>query len=82
MRSIEHGTLIDAETADFVAQKGAYVVPTMAVIFALLKDGTEMGMSEESRRKLLMVRDYALKGLEIMKKAGVSMGFGTDLLGD
>lgn len=82
VRSIEHGTLIDAETADFVAEKGAYVVPTMAVIFALLKDGTEMGMPEESRRKLLMVRDYAVKGLEIMKKAGVSMGFGTDLLGD
>lgn len=82
VRSIEHGTLIDAETAAFVAEKGAYVVPTMAVIFALLKDGTEMGMPEESRRKLLMVRDHALKGLEIMKKAGVCMGFGTDLLGD
>ena len=82
VRSIEHGTLIDSETADFVAEKRAYVVPTMAVIFALLKDGTEMGMPEESRRKLLMVRDYAVKGLEIMKKAGVSMGFGTDLLGD
>lgn len=82
VRSIEHGTLIDAETADFVAEKGAYVVPTMAVIFALLEDGTEMGMPEESRRKLLMVRDHALKGLEIMKRAGVSMGFGTDLLGD
>src|SRR6185312_522443 len=26
--------------------------------------------------------EHALKGLEIMKRAGVKMGFGTDLLGD
>ena len=35
-----------------------------------------------SRRKLIKVHDYALKGLEIMKRAGVKMGFGTDLLGE
>ena len=27
VRSIEHGTLIDDETARFVASKGAYIVP-------------------------------------------------------
>src|SRR3546814_12793138 len=35
VRVIEHGTLIDAETAAFVAGKGAYVVPTLAILFAL-----------------------------------------------
>jgi len=81
VRSIEHGTLIDEDTAAFVAQKGAYVVPTMAVIFALMEDGPQMGMPEVSRQKLLKVHEYALRGLEIMKRAGVKMGFGTDLIG-
>jgi imidazolonepropionase-like amidohydrolase len=82
VRSIEHGTMIDERTAAFVAEKGAYVVPTMAVIFALLEDGTSMGMPEGSRQKLLKVQGYALEGLEIMKRAGVKMGFGTDLVGE
>ena len=82
VRSIEHGTMIDEETAAFVAERGAYVVPTMAVLFALLDDGTQLGMSEVSRQKLLKVHEHALEGLEIMKRAGVKMGFGTDLLGN
>lgn len=82
VRSIEHGTLIDEETAAFVAQRGAYIVPTMAVVYALKEDGTRMGMPEVSRKKMLKVYDGALKGLEVMKRAGVKMGFGTDLLGE
>jgi len=82
VRSIEHGTMIDEETAAFVAKKGAYVVPTMAVLFALMEDGPQKGVPEVSMKKLLKVHEYALKGLEIMKRAGVKMGFGTDLLGD
>lgn len=82
VRCIEHGTLIDERTANYVVEKGAYVVPTMAVMFALLEDGARIGMSEVSREKLLKVRDYALKGIEIMKRAGVKMGFGTDLIGE
>src|SRR5690606_14035057 len=35
VRCIEHGTLISDETAAFVAERGAFVVPTMAIIFAL-----------------------------------------------
>jgi imidazolonepropionase-like amidohydrolase len=81
VRSIEHGTLIDEATAAFVAQKGAYVVPTMAVIFALADDGPQMGLLDASIRKLRMISDRALEGLQIMKRAGVKMGFGTDLLG-
>src|SRR5215469_3685702 len=82
VRSIEHGTLIDEDTAKFVASKGAFVVPTMAVIFALLEDGPKMGMPEVSRQKVVKIHEHALRSLEIMKRAGVKTGFGTDLLGD
>jgi imidazolonepropionase-like amidohydrolase len=36
VRSIEHATLIDLATAEYVAEKGAFTVPTMAVIVALV----------------------------------------------
>ena len=82
VRSIEHGTLIDAATAQFVADRGAFVVPTISVIYALVEDGERMGIPEVSRRKLVRVHEHALRGLEIMKRAGIKMGFGTDLLGE
>lgn len=81
VRSIEHGTLIDVETAALVADKQAYVVPTFAVMFAFKDNGRELGLSEDSYNKLLRVEERAMQGLEIMKRAGVKMGFGTDLIG-
>lgn len=81
VRTIEHGTLIDETTAQFVASVGAYVVPTMATIFALKDLGRGLGLTEDSYQKLLMVAECATSGLSIMKKAGVKMGFGTDLVG-
>jgi len=82
VRSIEHGTLIDDETAAVVAARSAYIVPTVAVIFALADDGPAMGLRMESQRKLERLQEASLNGLETMKRAGVRMGFGTDLLGD
>jgi imidazolonepropionase-like amidohydrolase len=53
----------------------------MAVIFALMDDGPQMGLLDASVKKLQKIHERALEGLQIMKRAGVKMGFGTDLLG-
>lgn len=82
VRCIEHGTLIDDETAAFVAERGAFIVPTMAIIFALRELGPSMGFPPESQAKLDEVFDEALAGMDRMRKAGVKIGFGTDLLGE
>jgi imidazolonepropionase-like amidohydrolase len=81
VRSIEHGTLIDDETARFVAAKGAYIVPTMATIFALIELGRALGFPAESQEKMKVAHEGALAGLERMRQAKVKVGFGTDLLG-
>ena len=81
VRSIEHATLIDLPTAEYVAERGSFAVPTMAVIIALVEKGAELGFPPVSLEKLRRVADSALTSLEIMKRAGVKMGFGTDLLG-
>ena len=82
VRSVEHATMIDEETAAFVARRGAFAVPTMAIIFGLLEEGEKLGFPPANMEKLRMISDHALSGLEIMRTAGVKMGFGTDLLGD
>jgi len=81
VRSIEHCTLVDDETAALMAERGAFAVPTMAVIFALLEEGEKLGFPPVSMEKLRRISDHALSGLTILKRAGVKMGLGTDLLG-
>jgi imidazolonepropionase-like amidohydrolase len=82
VRCIEHGTLIDDETSRFVATKGAYIVPTMVIIFALIELGKKFGFPPQSQEKAEFAFKQALVGMESMRKAGVKIGFGTDLLGE
>jgi imidazolonepropionase-like amidohydrolase len=81
VRGIEHGTLIDDETAEFVATTDSFIVPTMVVIFALMELGRELGFPAVSQRKVVVAYEAALKGLDSMRRAGVKVAFGTDLLG-
>jgi imidazolonepropionase-like amidohydrolase len=81
VRSIEHGTLIDDDTARFVAERGAYIVPTMVVLFVLVEMGRELGFPAVSQDKAEYAQKNALAGLDKMRRAGVKIGYGTDLLG-
>jgi imidazolonepropionase-like amidohydrolase len=82
VRTIEHGNLIDTETADLMATRGAYLVPTLSTYFALAKHGKELGFPAESLAKLNGVLDVGARSLEIARDAGVKMALGTDLLGE
>jgi imidazolonepropionase-like amidohydrolase len=81
VRSIEHGTLIDADTAAFVAERGAFIVPTMSVIAALVEMGRQLGFPAQSQEKVEIVWKQAISGMDLMRRAGVKVCFGTDLLG-
>lgn len=82
VRSIEHGTLIDADTAAFVAERGAYIVPTMIVIEQLVEMGRAMGFAPQSQEKAEYAWKSAIAGMDLMRTAGVKVCFGTDLLGN
>jgi imidazolonepropionase-like amidohydrolase len=82
VRCIEHGTLIDEDTARFVVDQGAYIVPTIVTLHALVEHGDKLNLPSEQLRKANYVVERAMAGLEIMRRAGVKVGFGTDLLGD
>jgi imidazolonepropionase-like amidohydrolase len=82
VRTIEHGNLIDRATAELMARRGAYLVPTLVTYYALDELGRKLGFPEVSQRKVRDVLDAGLASLEIARAAGVPVGFGTDLLGE
>ena len=78
---IEHGNLIGDETILRVAREGAVVVPTNITYDVLAKRGAEFGLPPESVAKIDDVREAGLERLVKMHDAGVTMGYGSDLLG-
>jgi imidazolonepropionase-like amidohydrolase len=81
VRCIEHATLIDDDTAAFVAARGAYVVPTMTILHSLVEMGRQLGFPPQSQEKAEYAWAQGLTGLDKMRKAGVKLVYGTDLLG-
>lgn len=81
VRTIEHGNLIDERVARLMVETGAYVVPTLVTYEALASEGAKYGLPPDSVEKIATVHSAGLESLEIFKRVGVKMGFGTDLLG-
>ena len=80
VRSIEHGNLMDAETAEMMAEKGAYYVPTLTVYDVLAKEGRG-GLDGYTLEKLETVRHKGQRALELAYRAGVKIGSGSDIVG-
>jgi len=81
VRTIEHGNLVDAETAALMAEKGAYMIPTLVTYEALASEGESLGLPPESVAKIETVRATGKAALRLLQDAGVKMGLGSDLLG-
>jgi imidazolonepropionase-like amidohydrolase len=81
VRSIEHGNLLDADTATVMASAGAYLVPTLVTYDAMERRGAQLGLAAVSQQKNREVLDAGRKAIELARAAGVPVGFGTDLMG-
>jgi imidazolonepropionase-like amidohydrolase len=81
VRTIEHGNLIDARSARLLASKGGYMIANLVTYFIMKERAASLGMTADMLAKNDLVLDGALKSLEICKKAGVKVGYGSDLLG-
>ncbi len=82
VRTIEHGNLLDQQTAELMAEHGAYLVPTLIAYDAMGRRGPGLGVSAVSERKNREVLKAGLSSIEIARRAGVRIGLGTDLVGD
>jgi imidazolonepropionase-like amidohydrolase len=82
VRSIEHGNLLDSPTAELMADRGAVLVPTLATYDAMGRWGVEIGMNPVSLAKNAEVLEHGRRAIELARAAGVTVGFGTDLMGE
>lgn len=81
VRTIEHGNLIDDASARLMADKGMFLVANLVTYYAMRERASALGMPPEMLEKNDLVIDGGLRSLEICKRAGVPVAYGTDLLG-
>jgi imidazolonepropionase-like amidohydrolase len=79
VKGIEHGNLIDEETAQLLAEKGVFLTPTLITYAMMAK--FEHFLPPASAKKNQEVLEKGLQAIKIASDAGVTMCFGTDLLG-
>jgi imidazolonepropionase-like amidohydrolase len=82
VHSLEHCNLITPETAALAAAKGAVAVPTLVTFDKLASEGVSLGFPPDSIAKVEKVRVAGMDSLAIMRKAGLPMVYGSDLLGE
>jgi imidazolonepropionase-like amidohydrolase len=81
VRSIEHGSDLDEETAKMIAAAGSFVVPTLVVADTALRYGAAMGLKAANLAKLEGITEKMYRSIEVCARHGVKLGFGTDLPG-
>jgi imidazolonepropionase-like amidohydrolase len=82
VRSIEHGNLLDQDAARTMADHDCYLVPTLVVYDQVAEFGRALNFPAASLAKLDAVLGAGLQSIEIASRAGIQLGFGTDLLGE
>jgi imidazolonepropionase-like amidohydrolase len=81
VRSIEHATFLDDETAQEIVAAGAYVVPTLAVAHLMINEWREWGLTEEIAARMSGIEEAMSNAVRIAYMAGIPLGSGSDLLG-
>jgi imidazolonepropionase-like amidohydrolase len=82
VRTVEHGNLINDEAARLMAEKGMFMVANLVTYYAMKDRAAKFGMSAESLEKNEIVLEGGLRSLEICKRHGVPVAYGSDLLGE
>ncbi|KAE8418205.1 imidazolonepropionase [Aspergillus pseudocaelatus] len=80
VRGIEHGNFIDAETARYCKEKGVVFTPTLITYQGMAEPPFDNFLDEASQAKNREVLASGLKALEILRDAGITMCYGSDLL--
>jgi imidazolonepropionase-like amidohydrolase len=76
--SIEHGSFLDAKTAERMREEGVYLVPTISVYAAMYAKGPELGAPEYIQRKTPEVLDASREAFRLGLEVGVPIAAGTD----
>ena len=80
--SIEHGFYLDEECIELMLAQGSFLVPTFAIVQAIVTKGPKVGVMESSIRKGRQVQQVQTQAFKRAYEAGVKCGLGTDYLSD
>lgn len=80
IRTIEHGNLLNEETAALMADNGTYYVPTMTTYDVLAKEACHE-LDPQTLEKLEQVSHTAHQAVVLAHNAGVKIGSGSDIIG-
>jgi imidazolonepropionase-like amidohydrolase len=76
--SIEHGSIIDDETARLMKRRGTYLVPTMMAFDYVVQGARRGTLAPWSAAKALEIAPHAQESVKRAIRAGVPSAFGTD----
>ena len=68
VRTIEHGNLVDRPTAELMAERSAYAVPTLVTYDTRERFGRDFGFPEVSMSKIGDVRESGLKSFRLSRR--------------
>ena len=80
VHTVEHGNLLDRETALVMAQQGTCYIPTLTVYDLAVKSEL-MPLDDKTRDKLAIVAEKGLEAVDLAYQAGVTIGSGSDIIG-
>ena len=76
--SIEHGTFMDREAAEMMADRGTYWVPTASALRGIVENGVEAGIPEDAVAKAEDAADRFDDAWDHALEADVPIAMGTD----
>jgi imidazolonepropionase-like amidohydrolase len=78
VRSLEHGSRLDAKTAREMARRGTYLVPTLYHLQWYSDHGAALGYAPGYAERLAALQKEQFASLALARRAGVRVGSGSD----
>lgn len=81
VRTIEHGTYLDAEAADLMNEKKAILVPTRTIVNGLVVSGKSSGLPEFMLEKARTTHERHREAMRLAVRRKLLIALGTDIGG-
>jgi imidazolonepropionase-like amidohydrolase len=81
VRSIEHGSILDEDTARRMAELGVFMVPTLQTIEKLVRNPEQWSLPAEKVAVLESVAEQAHASVRLAREMGVPIASGSDVVG-
>jgi imidazolonepropionase-like amidohydrolase len=81
VRSIEHGSLLEPETAARMAENGVFMVPTLQTVIMIRDDPDRFGLTPEKAAAIRAIAERSFESIRVADAAGVAIGSGSDVVG-